>query len=66
MFIICMYQIVEIMRFCKVGENTEFNSHRVYLIRLKAKKNITHNHGLLEYADWELEYTDWELEYTDW
>ena len=32
-----MYQIVEIMRFCKVGEKTEFNSHRVYLIRLKVK-----------------------------
>ena len=43
MFIICMYQIVEIMRFCKVGEKTEFDSHRVYLIRLKAKKNNMHN-----------------------
>ena len=25
------------------GEKTEFYSHRVYLIRLKAKKNIMHN-----------------------
>ena len=31
MFIICMYQIVEIMRFSKVGAKTEFNSPRVYL-----------------------------------
>ena len=32
MFIICMYQIVEIMRFCKVGEKTEL-----------IEENIMHN-----------------------